>query len=158
MNILPKSEEGRFWDKVDVGHPLGCWEWTAGIQPNGYGKFRVGSRTDGTRRQALAHRWAYESFYGPLPEDSKGRKRVRELDHQCRNRRCVNPDHLELVTRQENQRRGQGFPGENARKTRCPQGHEYTEENTYRYPDGRRECRVCHRRQGRARRQRMIRS
>lgn len=149
MLNLPKAEEGRFWARVDVGHPLGCWEWTAGVQGRGYGQFYAGSRSDGTRRPVLAHRWAFEFFHGPLPPYVHGR-RVRELDHKCRNLRCVNPDHLELVTHTENIRRGAG--NGYVRKTHCKHGHEFTAENTYYYASGLRRCRACARRWGRARR------
>jgi hypothetical protein len=83
----------RFWEKVDVGHPLGCWTWTAAMKPEGYGKFYV----DGALRQA--HRVAYELLVGPIPGGLF-------LDHLCRNPRCVNVDHLEPVTPGENVRRG----------------------------------------------------
>lgn len=153
MNVLPKSEEGRFWAKVDRGEPEACWPWTASRTQGGYGLFQAGSKTDDTARTVLAHRWAFESFHGPLPPDACGLKRTRELDHQCRNPLCVNPDHLELVTRWENNRRSQSPSAQNARKTRCPQGHRFTEENTYRYR-GERHCRACdrsrHRRKGNA--------
>lgn len=132
-----RNDEDRFWEKVDVGHPLGCWVWLGYTTRRGYGRFG---------RAEWAHRWAYEFFYGPLPKDE-------ELDHLCRNRRCVNPDHLELVTHAENMRRGVPQNGQ-ARKTHCKHGHEFTEANTYRYPDGRRCCRACKCRHKRINRQR----
>ena len=98
---------------------------------NGYGQFRVGTQ------RKLAHRVAYEWSLGEIPEGL-------DLDHLCRVRNCVNPSHLEPVTRQENLRRGIGNPHKH--KTHCPRRHEYNEENTY-YDSKRnkRQCRVCRR-------------
>ena len=87
--------EVRFWAKVDVGHPLGCWTWIAGRTSRGYGSFGQG----GPKRRVYAHRYAYELLVGPIPDGLV-------IDHLCRNPSCVNPDHLEPVTHQENCRRG----------------------------------------------------
>lgn len=103
----------RFFAKVNAEGP--CWEWTAAtMKQNGYGVFNRG-RSDGT---VLAHRFSYELLVGPIPDGL-------QLDHLCRNRICVNPDHLEPVTQRENLLRGTTLPGQNARKDRCPQGHPY---------------------------------
>lgn len=123
----------RFWSKVDVGHPLGCWEWMAGKFRTGYGGFYV----DRERWMVKAHRFAYEELIGPIPDDLV-------LDHLCRNILCVNPDHLEAVTQVENLRRGQSPAAKNARATRCPEGHAYDEANTRVTPLGHRRCRKCH--------------
>ncbi len=103
-----------------------CWTWT-GYVDRGYGKIGVGGRRGRVRR---VHRLGWELLVGPVPDDLT-------LDHLCRNRACWNPDHLEPVTAEENNRRGVQA------KTHCIHGHEYTEENTYRRPDGTRLCRVC---------------
>lgn len=79
----------RFWPRVDVGL---CWVWL-GSHDRGYGHFGV----DGG--YVRAHRWAWEALVGPIPPGLV-------LDHLCRNPSCVNPDHLEPVTRAENTRRG----------------------------------------------------
>lgn len=78
--------------------PDGCWLWTASTVNGGYGQIWVGSRTDGTRRNMLAHVASYETFVGSVPAGL-------ELDHRCFNTACINPEHLEPVTRQENVRR-----------------------------------------------------
>lgn len=112
----------------------GCVEWTAYVGKNGYGRFYV----DG--RGALAHRWSYQFHVGPIPSGLV-------IDHLCRNTRCVNPDHLEAVTASENVRRGTGpqIAVERYRAiTHCPQGHPYTDENTYRGGRGR-TCITCKR-------------
>jgi len=87
----------RFWAKIRVLED-GCWEWMGSRIKGGYGHFGVGSRTDGSRKLVLAHRLCYETLIGPIPDGL-------ESDHLCRNRACVNPTHIEPVTRSENLRR-----------------------------------------------------
>jgi hypothetical protein len=115
-----------------------CWLWTAGSNTTGYGYFWIGSKSLKTNRMKQAHRVAYELFCGPIPDGL-------QLDHICRNRLCVNPDHLEPVTPIENGRRGISSPAINARKMRCIRGHEFSPENTYiQQPQGWRRCKTCH--------------
>jgi len=83
-----------------------------------------------------AHRFAYEALVGPIPEGLK-------LDHLCRNRACVNPDHTEPVTDRVNTLRGFGPTAMNARATHCSEGHEFTDENTYLNQSGSRVCLTC---------------
>lgn len=127
----------RFWDKVTVVDGSGCWLWSAALDGKGYGHLNVGSRRDGTRRMAGAHRVAYEALVASVGPGL-------ELDHLCRVRRCVNPAHLEPVTRQINVLRGESPAAEHARKTHCPAGHAYDAENTYTSRRGR-HCRICNR-------------
>lgn len=134
VHLPSRSADERFWEKVDVGHPLGCWLWTGASGQWGYGRFNKGSRT-----YTASHRYAYEVLIGPIPDGLT-------LDHLCRNPPCVNPDHLEPVTQRENSLRSESRHAKNARKTRCKRGHPFTSENTYVPPGGRgRNCRECKR-------------
>lgn len=120
----------RFWEKVERSDT--CWLWTAALSPSGYGAFQTGERV------VRAHRFAYELVVGPIPDGL-------QIDHLCRVRRCVNPEHLEPVTQAENLRRGTAATAVAAywaAQTHCKRGHEFTPENTYR-GTGRRVCRAC---------------
>lgn len=121
---LTTSDLARFWAKVDKQQD-DCWPWLGWRNHKGYGYLSI------DRGKVSAHRLAWTLANGrEVPEGL-------ELDHLCRNRDCVNPDHLEPVTHREN----------NLRRTRlithCPSGHEYTDETTLHRGDGRRACRTC---------------
>lgn len=127
---LTDAETERFWSNVDKTST--CWLWTAGKFSGGYGCFAV--RRDGKHRALKAHRVSVALLQGdPGPV----------LDHICRVRECVNPEHLRAVTERENILAGIGPSAINARKTHCPRGHEYTAENTVTNSRGCRECRTC---------------
>lgn len=108
-----------------------CWLWTGALDRHGYAAIKV------DKRRHLAHRLAYELFVGPIPNGLV-------IDHTCRVRHCVNPDHLEPVTNRENLLRGEGFAAKNTAKTHCPQRHPYDDANTIIRRGGRRRCRTCH--------------
>ena len=125
----------RFWAKVAFSDETECWYWTASFNRDGYGQFKILGSYEG------AHRWAWECCNGPVPEGM-------ELDHLCRNRRCVRPDHLDAVTHRENCRRGsRGLLRSPAEQ--CVRGHEFTPINT-RLSQRERICRSCARERNRA--------
>lgn len=128
-----KGVEGRLWEKISPEPNSGCWLWIGGRHPRGYGGFYINGKT------RPAHVVCYEVYVGAVPDGL-------ELDHKCRVTCCVNPDHLEPVTHQENMSRGiagkMGAERQLAKKF-CPSGHAYTPDNIYYRPNGYRDCKVC---------------
>ena len=122
-----KTADG-FWLRVQKTPT--CWVWLGCKDKLGYGSLSF----RGIRKSA--HRFAYELLRGAVPPG-------RELDHLCRNPSCVNPNHLDPVTHQENIKRGNMLGAANIKKTRCPQGHPYDRSNTYIDKRGFRYCREC---------------
>ena len=127
---MPKPLQVRFARKVDQsGGPDACWPWTGCRDAYGYGVFAI------NQRNQRAHRVAYELMVGPIPKGLV-------VDHICGRRGCVNPAHLDTVTRAENTLRGDG--GKIWReRTHCQNGHLFTEKNTTYRHSGSRVCRLC---------------
>lgn len=134
----------RLLAKVSPEPMSGCWLWLGSdTGTSGYGVVWGGTR------MLLAHRASYEIHVGPIPDGL-------ELDHRCRVHCCVNPRHLEPVTRRENVIRGVSPNAKNAAKTHCKRGHAFTRENTGSHPSRPRHrfCIICNREHARAQRQR----
>ncbi len=122
--------KARLLDKVVAG-PNGCIVWVGGAAKGGYGLLRNG------RQKVYAHRLSHELFVGPIPDGY-------EVDHLCRNTRCIRPDHLEAVTSRENWRRSNNIMRIFADNAECHLGHPYEGQNVRLYRGWRR-CRECER-------------
>lgn len=130
LTLLPDRIQSRIMPVED-----GCWLWVHTLMRDGYGLVWMNGKT------TVAHRAIYEALVGPISDGL-------DLDHLCRVRSCVNPEHLEPVTHAENCRRGEGGKEtgrQMASKTHCPQGHPYSGANLYVNPKGGRHCRECRR-------------
>lgn len=136
-----------FINRTRFDGPNGCWLWTGTLNEGGYGLFHF--NRDGLHRHLLAHRLALHLSGRPVPQD-------KVVDHLCRNRQCVNPDHLEIVDTLTNVMRGNGYFAVNARKTHCRHGHLLEGDNvrwgiSRRTGGPTRDCRACETRRRRSR-------
>lgn len=131
---MRKTISERLWEKISPEPNSGCWLWIGTTHRKGYGQIRIGTRKK--NKIYMAHRVSYEIHKRTIPDGL-------QLDHLCRVRCCINPDHLEPVTNRENCRRGLTGKYQRA-KTHCAKGHPYSPENTY-WWRGFRHCRECKR-------------
>jgi hypothetical protein len=130
---LTEEQRQRFWSRVEVpNQPSCCWEWTGALTDRGYAEVSL----DGLVFKS--HRVAYSDLIESVPTDKM-------IDHLCRNRKCVNPDHLQIASDKMNVRTGFSPSGVHARKTHCPQGHPYDNVNTYWWNGTNRQCKTCKR-------------
>lgn len=139
---MTAAMKARFFAKARVAPADQCWHWFGHPDKDGYGKFTTKGSSIG------AHRVAYTLRHGDIPAGLT-------IDHLCRVPACVNPAHLEAVTRWENTRRGYGATGTCARKTDCPRGHPLIPPNLAHAKAlrGHRSCLACQRAWGYVRNQ-----
>jgi hypothetical protein len=134
----PKSLEQRIRESSVIDPITGCWNWTKELsKPQGYARMVIGSRADQTRRDTYGHRVSYEVFRRKIPDGMV-------IDHVCRNRACVNPEHLRLVALGQNTLENSlSTSAINAQKTYCIRNHPLFGDNLYISPEGGRQCRTC---------------
>jgi hypothetical protein len=134
IEVPSEHDQQRFWSHVDKSHS--CWIWNGAQNGNGYGTFQI------DRKNYRVHRLSYMILRGEIPSGLS-------LDHLCRNRLCVNPDHLEAVSLRENILRGTG-PASSCRTNICCHGHDLITNGRIR-GDGKRVCILCVRSQSQVR-------
>jgi hypothetical protein len=133
MDLKKVKTIKNFFSRVQI--TSSCWIWRGTMSPGGYPRFSslIHSKT------MLAHRFSYETFVGELKEGM-------QIDHLCKNTRCVNPVHLDQVTPRENTLRSNGITAQYSRQTSCISGHPYNNIDTLYLRSGRiRRCRICDR-------------
>lgn len=132
---IPQRVLDRVWAHIDVRGPDECWPWTLSVQAvSGYGQ--VGWADEGRNHGTTAHRVAWTSVNGPIPDGLTVDHRI----DRCPGGNCCNLGHLRLLTNEAN-----GADNGNARKARCKRGHKFDAENTHIDPCGHRRCRQCKR-------------
>lgn len=129
---MKRSLRDRIEGSVAYEPNTGCWLWVRAKSVDGYGRIKI----DG--ENVSAHRTSYAAYLGPIPEGLT-------IDHLCRTRLCVNPDHLEAVPMGVNVLRGMNTAAQNARKTHCKRGHALEGGNLYVTRVGERRCKQCRR-------------
>jgi hypothetical protein len=131
---LNETEYKRIFDKISIDPLTDCWNWTSAFDYQGYGLVWYHKRVE------RIHRLIYAYFRGPIPRGRQATKQF-QLDHVvCKNKKCCNPAHLEIVTQKVNVLRGNGITAQAARKTHCKRGHLFPERD----PNGiRRTCPIC---------------
>ncbi len=126
---MSKDDVALFMSRIEKTDS--CWNWGGAVRDDGYGHMFF------FKKLQMAHRIMYLLETGSMPPVGL------VIDHLCRNRKCVNPEHLEVVTIGENVLRGETLAAKNKAKTHCQNGHEYSPENTVMYSEKRRRCRIC---------------
>lgn len=130
-----QKEIDYFFSNIDTSAGIdGCWNYKY-LTEKGYGTIKL------KKRHLFAHRLSYALQFGDPGKD-------KFIDHLCRNRRCVNPKHLESVSSKTNILRGEGHAAVNSKKNFCIRGHPFNQENTHIEPNRRRTCIICRRMHG----------
>jgi hypothetical protein len=137
---MKQRDLNNFWQRVSKDDETGCWIWAGATRgsKHKYGCFYSQGKT------VSAHRFSYQIHHGNIP--AGGDKRGMCICHRCDNPLCVNPEHLFIGTHRQNMRdKADKGRHHNAAKTHCPNGHKYSDENTYITKTGLRHCKTCHR-------------
>ena len=128
----PRHGKAFILSRIETIPESGCWVWSGRLTTPGYATYYLEGQ------YMNIHRYAYELWKGPIPEGLT-------IDHLCRVRCCVNPDHLEAVSHRENLLRGESPSARNHQKTHCFRGHLFDDVNTRFNKRGSRDCRQCDR-------------
>ena len=135
MRSRTTTDRERFDGKWIPEPNTGCWLWTGPVSKDGYGQFKM------SHFQWKAHRASWQMYRGEIPPGM-------QIDHICRVRSCVNPDHLRVVTQRTNVLENSiGLAAQNLSKTHCPRGHPLSGKNLRTVKNAEtnsRRCRTCH--------------